>query len=227
MAPVDRTRDPERTRARILAAALAEFASRGFAGARVDAIAAAAGVNKRMLYHYYGHKDALYAAVLQDRLDRRGASMAAAPGDPFKTFEMFQREMHGDPEWVRFLMWEALEHTQRPVIGRDARKSKCADGVCLVGRMQANGFFPTAAPPHLALSMMAMVMWPYAIPQMAEMMTGLHPSSDEFLEARLAFFRSFVTDASGAPPASARRAKERANPTRSKPTQKRAPRRKP
>ena len=52
-------------RARILLAALAEFAEQGFAGARVDAIAERAGINKRMLYVYVGNKEALWLAVLE------------------------------------------------------------------------------------------------------------------------------------------------------------------
>ena len=59
------TRDPDRTRSRILAAALAEFSSKGFAGARVDAIARRAKGNKRMLYHYFGDKEGLFRAVLR------------------------------------------------------------------------------------------------------------------------------------------------------------------
>lgn len=59
------TRNPERTRAAILAAAVQEFTERGFGGARIDGIAARARVNKRMLYHYYGGKEALYLAVLE------------------------------------------------------------------------------------------------------------------------------------------------------------------
>ncbi|MCX7347864.1 MAG: TetR family transcriptional regulator, partial [Alphaproteobacteria bacterium] len=49
--PSQRTRDPEATRARILAGAKAEFARKGLGGARVDDIAARAKANKRMLYH--------------------------------------------------------------------------------------------------------------------------------------------------------------------------------
>jgi AcrR family transcriptional regulator len=60
------TRDPERTRAAILDAAIREFATEGFGGARVDAIAARAKINKRMLYHYFGNKEELYLAVLEE-----------------------------------------------------------------------------------------------------------------------------------------------------------------
>jgi AcrR family transcriptional regulator len=72
-----RRRDPDRARASILAAATAEFAALGFGGARVDAIAAQAGINKRMLYHYFGNKDDLYLAVLEEAY----AAIRAAEGE--------------------------------------------------------------------------------------------------------------------------------------------------
>ncbi|GJH17345.1 TetR/AcrR family transcriptional regulator [Caballeronia novacaledonica] len=59
-------RDPEGTRRRILAAATEQFTSHGLAGARVDAIARAADTNERMLYYYYGSKEGLYVAVLEE-----------------------------------------------------------------------------------------------------------------------------------------------------------------
>src|SRR5215475_6075107 len=58
-------RNPEATRQKLLAAARREFADSGLAGARVDEIAARAGVNKQLVYHYFGDKDALYLAVLE------------------------------------------------------------------------------------------------------------------------------------------------------------------
>ncbi len=59
-------RDPERTRAVILAAATEEFATHGLDGARVDEIAQRSGVNKRMIYYYFGDKNGLYLAVLEE-----------------------------------------------------------------------------------------------------------------------------------------------------------------
>ena len=61
-----KTRDPDATRARILAAAKAEFARKGLGGARVDDIAARAKANKRMLYHYFGNKEELFRITLED-----------------------------------------------------------------------------------------------------------------------------------------------------------------
>jgi AcrR family transcriptional regulator len=61
-----RQRDPEVTRARILEAAKKEFAKLGLAGGRVEAIATRAKANKRMIYHYFGSKEELFQAVLED-----------------------------------------------------------------------------------------------------------------------------------------------------------------
>lgn len=64
-----RKRDPDASRGRILAAATTEFATKGFGDARVDEIARSAGINKRMLYHYFGNKDDLFQAVLEEIYD--------------------------------------------------------------------------------------------------------------------------------------------------------------
>jgi AcrR family transcriptional regulator len=61
-----RARDPEATKADILAAAKVEFAKLGLAGARVDVIAEMSGANKRMIYHYFGGKEQLFEAVLEE-----------------------------------------------------------------------------------------------------------------------------------------------------------------
>jgi AcrR family transcriptional regulator len=58
-------RDATATRAKLLEAAIDEFASQGYSGARTERIAKLAGTNIRMLYHYFGSKDELYVAVLE------------------------------------------------------------------------------------------------------------------------------------------------------------------
>ena len=57
--------DPQRTRQNILAVARQEFAERGLSGGRVDAIAARMRTTKRMIYYYFGSKEGLYQAVLE------------------------------------------------------------------------------------------------------------------------------------------------------------------
>lgn len=61
-----RIRDSERTRAAVLAAATIEFAEHGFNGARIERIARIARANKQLIYYYFGGKEKLYIAVLED-----------------------------------------------------------------------------------------------------------------------------------------------------------------
>jgi TetR/AcrR family transcriptional regulator len=90
--PADTKNEPQadrsaETRGRILDAALREFAAHGLAGARTEQIAAAAGVNKALLYYYFESKEKLYAAALEMVSARvRDRSMAvflrdASPGE--------------------------------------------------------------------------------------------------------------------------------------------------
>jgi AcrR family transcriptional regulator len=68
-----RTNDPERTMADILDVATREFADKGLAGARIDAIADATRTSKRMIYYYFGSKEGLYVAVLEEAYRRMRA----------------------------------------------------------------------------------------------------------------------------------------------------------
>src|SRR3954464_9982940 len=82
--PATRRRDPAATQRKLLVAARREFAAQGLAGARVDEIAERAGVNKQLVYHYFGDKDALYLAVLECvyeeiRAQERKLNLAALP----------------------------------------------------------------------------------------------------------------------------------------------------
>ena len=61
----ERVRDAERTRADILAVATREFADQGYAGARINVIADKTSTTKRMIYYYFGGKEGLYVAVLE------------------------------------------------------------------------------------------------------------------------------------------------------------------
>src|SRR4051794_31065119 len=72
-----RTNDPERTTADILDIATREFADKGLAGARIDEIAAATRTSKRMIYSYFGSKEGLYIAVLEEAYRRMRAIEAS------------------------------------------------------------------------------------------------------------------------------------------------------
>ena len=64
--PIVRQRDRERTRAELLAVATKAFAESGYSGTRIDEIAERTSTTKRMIYYYFGSKEKLYLAVLED-----------------------------------------------------------------------------------------------------------------------------------------------------------------
>jgi len=114
-----RTRNAEKTKAAILVAARAEFAARGFEGARVDAIATLAGANKRLLYHYFGNKEDLYRAVLLDAYGeiRRGERALSldqyGPVDAMDRLVRFTfRHFLANPWFPRLLNTENIENAR-------------------------------------------------------------------------------------------------------------------
>jgi len=93
------------TRTRILDAALSEFAVHGLAGARTEQIAAAAGVNKALLYYYFESKEKLYAAALE--------MVSARVRD--KSMQVFLREASPGERLLR----AALDHFDRILTQRE------------------------------------------------------------------------------------------------------------
>lgn len=114
-----RTRNSVRTKASILAAARDEFCELGFNGARVDAIAARAKANKRLLYHYFGNKEALYLAVLHDAYQeiRQGErELSLSRYDPVEAMDRLVRftfrHFLANPWFPRLLAVENLQNAR-------------------------------------------------------------------------------------------------------------------
>jgi AcrR family transcriptional regulator len=104
--------DTERTKRLLLDAATAEFSEHGLAGARIDRIAASAGVNKERIYQYFGKKDELFAVVLasqlrstMDAVPMTGVGPEAA-GD--YAGRLFDHHI-ADATIPRLVFWEGLE----------------------------------------------------------------------------------------------------------------------
>jgi len=188
-----KSRNPERTRARILAAALREFSAKGLAGARVEAIARRARVNKRMLYHYFGDKEVLFHAILRQKLARQARWLAAAPADPAERLPYWFTRARRDRDWIRLMEWEALQRGSGPVIGEADRRQAFAHALTALREGQARGLLdPDLDPAHTLLSMMALTTFPLAFPQLTRLVTGAAPTSPSFRQKRLAFLRGFA-----------------------------------
>jgi AcrR family transcriptional regulator len=120
-APAGRSRKPdaERTRREILAAARQEFSDHGLSGARVDAIAARMRTNKRMIYYYFGSKEGLYLATLEQVYGEiRGVEQeldleSLTPSDAVRRIIEFTFDYHeANPDFVRLVSIENIHHAK-------------------------------------------------------------------------------------------------------------------
>lgn len=187
------TRDPDRTRSRILAAALAEFSAKGFAGARVDAIARRAKGNKRMLYHYFGNKVDLFSAVLRHKMAERQAWAANLSSDPTERLPFWFESACGDADWVRLLEWEALQDHAGKVIDEKERRAASAGWLRRLRQRQQRGQLTSAFDPaHLALAMQSLTLFPAAFPQLVRLTTGESLHAPKFQAEYRRFLKKFT-----------------------------------
>ncbi|WP_342128898.1 TetR/AcrR family transcriptional regulator [Hydrogenophaga sp. OTU3427] len=114
-----RTNDPARTMANILEVALAEFAEKGLAGARIDEIAAATQTSKRMIYYYFASKEGLYLAVLEESYRRMRAIESQLHLDDLPPVTALRRLVeftfdhhYGNENYIRLVVSENMNHGQ-------------------------------------------------------------------------------------------------------------------
>jgi TetR/AcrR family transcriptional regulator len=198
---------PEKSRAAILQAAVQEFAREGLAGARTDAIARAARVNKALLYYYFKDKDTLYGAVLDhvfggltvklgetlscDLAPREKLlAYAGAHFDYLASHPLFPRIVQGEmmraarggaPHLVRM-----VKQYFRPLQGKLAVVLR--DG-------QAAGELRPVNPEHFVPSMIAVITFHFTNAPVFRMVTGVDPFSAEIVAARRAAVLDFIAAA--------------------------------
>ncbi len=196
-----RERNPERSRERILDAALEEFAAHGYAGARVDAIAKRAGLNKQLISHHFGGKQALYRSVMGERRLRGGGELEGTAERAPDALASFFERARTDPEWVRVLLWEALEDHGEPddptdptadasgveASGTDdpeePRRARYRERIEWVEREQDAGRLPAELDPAmLLLTLLGASLYPVLLPDVCEVMTGARPEDPAFAE---------------------------------------------
>ena len=197
---------PEQSRASILQAAIQEFARRGIAGARIDAIAQAAKVNKALLYYYFHDKETLYGASLDHAFGQMRAHLLQvldrdlAPGDKILAYvgeyfdyiashklnrDLIQMEMmrsgHGSPHLKRIAKQYFLPLYRR--LGQVIQQG-----------IQAGEFRPMN-PLQFVPSMVALVVFYFISAPMLKSVTGFNPLSPERIAERRAAVLDFISAA--------------------------------
>jgi TetR/AcrR family transcriptional regulator len=187
------SRNPERTQERILQAAFKEFAGQGFAGARVDRIARRAGINKRMLYHYFGDKESLFREVLRRKMTERKAWGDITPDDPAESLPYWFELACRDMDWIRMLEWEALQFVENRLIDEDRRRDAIGGAVGRIRMRQKLGHLSEEfSAKHILLAMISLTWFPLAFPQLTRLITGQSVGDPAFATAQKQFLSKFA-----------------------------------
>jgi AcrR family transcriptional regulator len=161
----ERQRDKERTRADILAVAMREFADKGYTGARVDEIAARTSTTKRMIYYYFGGKEQLYIAVLEQAysairaLERQVDVEHLEPEEALRQLAALTFDHHeANPDFIRLVSIENI-HRAEHIAQLDSLAALNSPAIKLIEQIlkrgQAEGVFRgdvDAFDVHLAIS---------------------------------------------------------------------------
>jgi AcrR family transcriptional regulator len=180
-----RTRNPQDKQRRLIDAALVEFAEHGPAAARVDEIAGRAGVNKQLIYHYFGSKEALWNEVLTaftTRFDEAADTPATDLGD---RLSLFFNQSNNDRNYTRLLEWEALTTNPAEVANANKRRDQLREFATTLSNDVTEGLLPADTDTEqLALTIIAAAAFAQAFPQFVRLLTGHAPDDPAFIEAR-------------------------------------------
>jgi TetR/AcrR family transcriptional regulator len=196
---------PEESRAAILQAAIREFAREGVAGARTDAIAKAAKVNKALLYYYFRDKDALYGAALEQVFRERDQHLMpiltekTPPGEKILRYVgAFFDFLAGHPEHREMVQREMFmlprrSHTQRIV--KTYMKPLFEQLLKVFREGIEAGVFRPVDPIQFIPSMAAVVVHYFGSAPFLKLMTNQDPLSPQRLAARRAAVLDFISAA--------------------------------
>jgi AcrR family transcriptional regulator len=204
-------------RGRLLAAAAAEFAARGFDGATVDRIAARAGANKALVYYYFGNKARLYREILRDLFAAVAAAVDAvrAAGGPADRqivafIRAIAREAGARPHfpaiWLRE-MADAGRHLDAAIVVELRRIVLALSAILEAGR--GDGRFRRADPFLTHLGIVAPLMLFLASAPMRQRFHGRVPPpvTSRSAEDVIDHIQTSVLAALAAPPVSSRRSR--------------------
>jgi TetR/AcrR family transcriptional regulator len=179
----------------IVDAAVREFSTKGFSGARINTIARKAKVNKQLIYYYFDSKVGLYEAVLGHLIMRWDERMGA--GDPHPSVSIAAKAHtdrllgQGGAEWIRFWLWEALETTSH---GRDVDRARVwARWVTVFEQARKSGETGRDFDAKmLALALNSIIVTPYMTPLITKLITGMDPNSEAFKKKQATLVQNLV-----------------------------------
>jgi TetR/AcrR family transcriptional regulator len=196
---------PEESRAAILQAAAQEFAEHGIAGARTDAIAREARVNKALLYYYFKDKETLYGAVLDDAFSGLKATVfrvfdsGLSPREKVLAYvgayfdfvashqlypRLMQREMMRAREGHSHHIDKIVKNYIQPIFVRLSE---------VIRKGVSDGDFRNVDPVHVVPSMVSMIVFYFSSAPMMQKIVGFNPLAPERIAERRAALLDFIS----------------------------------
>ena len=196
----------QHSRAAILKAAVREFAQEGVAGARTDAIARAAGVNKALLYYYFEGKEGLYRAVLDQVFGGVRAAIHTALSQKLSPREKLVSYVcaHFDyiasnPLYPRIVQAEFLRAGRDPSrlerIAKQYFRPVFLEISELLEEGAESGDFRAVDPVHFIPSMISVIVFYFNTAPIMKLMTGGDPMAPQRLAERRAAIVDFISAA--------------------------------
>lgn len=197
---------PEESRAAILKAAVAEFAEYGIAGARTDAIARAARVNKALLYYYFKDKDALYEAVLdhvfgglRDRVTPVLDSKLPPRQKMLEYLGAYFDYIAANPRFPRVVQAEWMRSgASSPRMQRVAREyfRPISEKVAQMLRLgMVTGEFRAVNPMDFLPSVVGVIIFYFSAAPLMKTLTKIDPLSAQRIQERRKFVLNFISAA--------------------------------
>ena len=197
---------PEESRAAILNAAVHEFAQEGVAGARTDAIARSAGVNKALLYYYFKDKEAMYRAVLDQVFGgvraaiHNALSQELSPREKLASYVCAHFDyIASNPLYPRIVQAEFLRAGRDPSrlqrIAKEYFRPVFLEISALLQAGAKSGDFRPVDPLHFIPSMISVIVFYFNTAPIMKLMTGSDPMSPARLAERRAAVLDFISAA--------------------------------
>src|SRR5437763_2578364 len=197
---------PEESRAAILKAAVGEFAREGVAGARTDAIARLARVNKALIYYYFKDKEALYDAVLDEVFSGVRAAIHNALAHELPSRKKLESYIRAHFDYIAsHPPYHRLVHAEFLRAGRDpSRLQRVAQHYfrpvfselsALLKEGEASGDFRPVNPLQFIPSMISVIVFYFTTAPIMSVVTGFDPLSPERLAERRAAVIDFISAA--------------------------------
>lgn len=191
------------TREAILEAAERIFADKGLEGARTDALAAAAGVNKALLYYYFESKEGLYRAVLEGYLadfNRRALDVLSAPGSARSlllryinlNFDFIGAHRHHGPLFQRMLMADEKNWVR---VAREHGLPRLNALLKVIERGMRKGELQRMDAAHAAISLVSLVVFYFSAAPVLRAISGIDPYTRANVERRRQEVLKFVRNA--------------------------------